>query len=326
MRFAVVGAGATGGLVGAHLTRAGEKVTLIARGAHLRAMQARGLRVVGLGQDFQVEPPCTDDLAAVGEAETVLLTVKAHSLPTLMPQLAPLLKDGTLVVAAQNGIPWWFFQGWGGALQGTVLEAVDPGGGIAHSLQRAHVAGAVVYPAARVREPGVIEHQEGWRISLGDPAGGKPDDLRLLSAALTAAGFRAPVVLGLRAELWLKLLGTASLNPISALTGATLQEITADHDASWLARSMMEEVQLIGTRLGIQLPVGVERRLRGAAAVGEHKTSMLQDVEARRPMEVEAALGALVELADRLRLGVPNLRVVLACTRVLDRRLRQRPT
>ncbi len=323
MRFAVVGAGATGGLLGAHLARAGEEVTLIARGPHLRAIRERGLQVVGLGSDFTVQAAATDDLAAVAGAEVVLLTVKAHALPAVVPELAPHLGPGMTMVGAQNGIPWWFFQGWGGELQGTVLEAVDPQGGIARHLRQARVAGAVVYPAARVLEPGVVEHYEGWRVALGDPAGTDREALQPLAAALTRAGFRAPVVRGLRAELWLKLLGNATLNPISALTGCTLEEITQDPDGAQLARSMMNEVELVGRRLGVELPVGVERRLEGAGSVGAHKTSMLQDVESGRPLEVEATLGALVELASRLQLQVPHLLGMLGALRLLDRRLRR---
>ncbi|MGH7609286.1 MAG: ketopantoate reductase family protein [Candidatus Dormibacteria bacterium] len=324
MRFAVVGAGATGGLLGASLARAGEQVTLIARGEHLRAMRARGLRVVGAAGSFTVHPDCTDDLEAVRMADVALLTVKAHSLPLLAPQLGQVLRPGTWVVSAQNGIPWWFFHGWGGELEGVVLETVDPGGGIAASLAAAQVAGSVVYPAARIPEPGVVEHHQGRRISLGAPGGGQPEGLREVAAALVRAGFRTPLVARLRPEIWLKLLGNATLNPISALTGATLGEITGDPGAAELVRGMMEEAELVGRRLGLEIPVSIDRRIRGAAAVGDHKTSMLQDVEAGRPLEIGATLGALVELADRLGLGATRLRALLACARLLDTTGRRR--
>ncbi|HVB52689.1 MAG TPA: 2-dehydropantoate 2-reductase [Candidatus Acidoferrales bacterium] len=321
MKFAVLGAGATGGLLGAHLARAGEDVTLIARGPHLAAMRAQGLRVSGPSGDFTVHPECTDDLTPLRSADVVFLTLKAHGLPPLAERLGAALGERTSLFTAQNGIPWWFFDGFGGPLEGTRLESVDPGGVISRNIDQGRVAGCIVYPAARLRDWGVVEHLEGTRISLGEPDGRPSLRTKEVSAALARAGFKAPVTPRIRPELWLKLLGNASFNPISALTGATLSEITSDPGTVELVRAMMEEVELIGQRIGIKTPVGIDRRIEAAARVGEHKTSMLQDVEAGRPLELGATLGALVELAGLLELGVPHLAAVLACAGLLDRRL-----
>lgn len=324
MKFAVLGAGATGGLLGAHLARAGEDVTLIARGPHLAAMRAQGLRVVSPDGDFTVHPECTDQLAVVGSSDVVFVTLKAHSLPPLAERLGAALGPMTSVFTAQNGIPWWFFEGFGGRLEGTRLESVDPGGIIAKSINQSRVVGCIVYPSARLSEPGVVEHLEGWRITLGEPDGHPSARANAVSAVLRGAGFKAPVQARIRPEIWLKLLGNASLNPISALTGATLQEITSDRAAVGLVRSLMEETALIGRGIGIEIPVGIDRRIEGAAKVGGHKTSMLQDVEARRPLELGATVGALVELAHLLEIPVPGLEAVFACANLLDQRL-QRP-
>ncbi|HVB13977.1 MAG TPA: 2-dehydropantoate 2-reductase [Candidatus Dormibacteraeota bacterium] len=320
MKFVVLGAGATGGLLGAHLARAGEDVTLIARGPHLAAMQSQGLRVTGLSGDFTVHPECTDQLDPLGSADVAFVTLKAHSLPPLAARLGAALGPWTSVVSAQNGIPWWFFDGFPGPWEGTRLNAVDPGGVIAQSIEASRVVGCIVYPAARISGPGVVEHLEGNRISLGEPDGHRSARVEEISAALTRAGFKAPVQPRLRPELWLKLLGNASFNPISALTGATLVEITSDARAVALVRTVMEEVQLIGRRLGIETPVGIDRRIQGAARVGGHKTSMLQDVESGRPLELGATVGALVELAGLLELPAPHLEALYACVNLLDQR------
>ncbi|HVB52952.1 MAG TPA: 2-dehydropantoate 2-reductase [Candidatus Acidoferrales bacterium] len=323
MRFVVLGAGATGGLLGAHLARVGEEVALIARGPHLEAIRSQGLRVTGLTGDFTVQLDCTDGLSPLGSADVVFVTVKAHSLPPLAERLGAALGPETTVVSAQNGIPWWFFDGFGGAWEGTRLEAVDPDGVISRNISSRRVVGCIVYPAARISDWGVVEHLEGNRISLGELDGRPSARSEEISAALGRAGFKAPVQPRIRPELWLKLLGNASFNPISALTGATLEEITGDEGAVALVRAVMEEVELIGRKIGIETPVGIDKRIQGAARVGDHKTSMLQDVESGRPLELGATVGALVELAGLLELPVPHLRVLLACADLLDRRLQR---
>jgi 2-dehydropantoate 2-reductase len=323
MKFAVLGAGATGGLLGAHLAQAGEDVTLIARGPHLEAMRSAGLRVTGISGDFTVHPPCTDDLSPLGEADVVFVGVKAHALPGLAEPVGAALGPMTSVFSAQNGIPWWFFDSFGGRWEGTPLEQVDPQGVISRHIDPGRVVGCVVYSAARVVRPGVIEHLEGSRISLGEPDGSISARVEAVAQVLRRAGYKAPVQQRIRPELWLKLLGNASFNPISALSGATLEEITSDVNGVGLARAIMEEVEAVGRAIGIEIPVGIEKRIQGAARAGGHKTSMLQDVEAGRPLELGATVGALVELAGLIPTPVPHLEAVYACATLLDQRLQR---
>ena len=309
MRFAIVGAGATGGFLGAHLARAGADVTLIARGPHLAAMRERGIRVEDSnGESFVANPKCTDDLGAVAGADTVFLTLKAHSLPALAPALGAVLDPASSVVSCQNGIPWWFAEG---------LESVDPGGVIGRSLPREQVIGCVVYPATNLRSPGVVEHVEGDRFSLGEIDGERRPRVESIAAALTAAGLRAPVQKDLRGEIWLKLLGNATFNPMSALTGATLAGMATDPGTREAIRTLMAEVEGVAAALGIRIPISIERRIEGAAKVGEHRTSMLQDLEAGRPLELDSLTGAIIELAGRVGVPVPGLRLVDAATRLL---------
>ncbi len=324
MRFAIVGAGATGGLIGARLARAGHEVTLIARGAHLEALRREGLRVVGQGEDFTVRPEATDRLEAAGSAEFVFLTLKAHSLPPMAEALGRALRPEATVVSAQNGIPWWYFQRHGGDLEGISLESVDPGGVLGRSIDPAQILACIVYPATQLASPGVVRHVEGDRLSLGELDGSRSERSLRLSEALTGAGFKAPVRGRIREELWVKLLGNAAFNPLSALTGATLAEIVWDESGRDAARGVMTEVYALAAAVGIAIPVGIERRIEAAGEVGEHKPSMLQDVEAGRPLEVEALLGALVELGARLSVEVPRLETLCAATRLLDRRIRAR--
>ncbi|HZJ31591.1 MAG TPA: 2-dehydropantoate 2-reductase [Vicinamibacterales bacterium] len=318
MRIVIAGAGAIGGYIGARLAHAGADVVLFARGPHLRAMQERGLRVVSAdGEDFTVRPQLTDNLATVGVADVVFLGVKAHSLTSLAPSLRPLFGADTMVVSTQNGIPWWYFQGHGGELDGLRLERVDPGGVIAAAIEHARVVGSLAYFATDIVEPGVIHHTEGNRISFGEPNGEKSERIRTLTAALSAAGFRCPITTRIRHEIWVKLLGNASLNPISVLTGGTLEQLTRHPQVSRLVRAVMVEAEAVAAKLGIELPITIDQRIAGAEKVGAHKTSMLQDYEAGRPMEVEAVVGAVVELGERLGVPMPSTSAVYACVKFL---------
>ena len=322
MKFAVVGAGATGAFLGAHLARAGADVTLVARGAHLAAMRERGVEVQADAGGFVAHPPCTDDLSVVGEADAVFLTLKAHSLTDMAPRLGPLLGPDTAVVTAQNGIPWWYFERHGGPLDGTRLETVDPGGVIAANIAARRVVGCVVYPATAIVAPGVIRHIEGNRFSLGELDGASTDRCRAIAAALIKGGLKAPVRPRIREEIWLKLLGNVCFNPLSALTRATMVQIATDTVMRPVARALMEEADSVARALGIELAIGVEQRLAGAEKVGAHKTSMLQDVEAGRPLEIESLIGAVLEIGGRLGLALPHLETVYASVRLLDRSLR----
>jgi 2-dehydropantoate 2-reductase len=323
MRIVIAGAGAIGGYIGARLARAGADVVLFARGAHLRAMQERGLRVIGEEESFEVRPPVTGDLASIGGANVVFLGVKAHGLTALAPQLRPLLGPETIVVSTQNGIPWWYFQGHGGELDGLTLERVDPGGVVAAAIEPRRIVGSLAYFATEIVEAGVIRHVEGNRISFGEPDGSKSARAKEIADALMAAGFRCPVTARFRHEIWVKLLGNVAFNPASALTGATLEELVRHPETNRLIRGVMAETETVAGKLGIELPISIDQRMAGAEKVGAHKTSMLQDLEAGRPMEIEAVVGAVVELGERLGVAMPSTRAVYACVKLLDERRQQ---
>lgn len=317
MKFVIVGAGAIGAYLGACLARTGQNVILFARGSHLRAMQEQGVRVRSPAGNFEVRPPVMDSLEAIGLADVVFLGVKAHSLPELAPRLSPLLGSDTVVVSTQNGIPWWYFQNHGGELEGLRLERIDPGGVISAAIESRRVIGSIVYFSTEIIEPGVIQHIEGNRISLGELDGTRSDRCRKIAEALICAGFRCPITTHIRREIWVKLLGNVSFNPISALTGATLVQMVRDPEVSILIRNIMVEAESVASRLGIELPVSIDQRMAGAEKVGEHKTSMLQDLEAGRPMELEAIVGSVVELGERLGLPMTHTRAVYACAKLL---------
>lgn len=323
MKFAIAGAGAIGGYVGACLARAGHDVTLFARGPHLQAMQEHGLRVMSEDGDFEVRPNVTGDLAAIGGADVIFLGVKAHALTELAPRLAPLLGPDTVVVSMQNGIPWWYFQQIGGEHAGLRLECVDPGGVIASSIPAERVIGAIAYFATTLESPGVIRHIEGNRLSLGEPDGKRSERCKRIAGALIAGGLRAPNTTRIREEIWVKLLGNASFNPVSALTRATLAEMARDPQVAPLVRDIMLEVEAVARRVGIELLVSIEQRMAGAKKVGEHKTSMLQDLESGRALELDEVVGAVVELGERLGLHTPVTSAVYACAKLLDRGSRQ---
>jgi 2-dehydropantoate 2-reductase len=318
VKIVIVGAGAIGGYIGARLARAGADVVLFARGAHLQAMRERGLRVQSPDGDFEVTPAVASDLAAIGPADVVFLGVKAHGLTALAPQLHPLFHHDTLVVSTQNGIPWWYFQGIGGEYDGLHLERVDPGGVIARAIEPRRVIGSLAYFSADIAEPGVIHHTEGNRISFGEPDGTRSERTRRIAEALIAAGFRCPVTTRFRHEIWVKLLGNVAFNPVSALTGGTLEELARHPEMSRLVREIMAETEAVAAKLGIELPISIDQRMAGAERVGAHKTSMLQDLEAGRPMELEAVVGAVVELGERLGVPMPSTRAVYACAKMLD--------
>ncbi len=318
MKLVVLGAGAIGGFLGARLARAGVDVVLIARGAHLKAMNASGLRVIEAGGDWTVSVDATDDFAAMRDANAVFVTLKAHSLPLVAERMVANLGADTAVVSAQNGIPWWYFQRLGGDLDGIHLETVDPGGVIARAIDPSRVVGCIVYPATSVMSPGVVRHAEGERFSLGELDGSQSPRCVELSRALMSAGLKAPVQSNIRAELWLKLLGNAVFNPLSALTRATLSDMAQSPLVAEVVRSAMQEVDAVARRLGIVVSVSIEQRIKGAARVGDHKTSMLQDLEAGRPMEIDALTGSVVELGDRLGIPVPHLRTLYSSVKLLE--------
>jgi len=325
MKFLVAGAGAIGAYIGARMAQAGFEVTLFARGPHLRAMQEHGVQVKSGEGDFVARPAITGSLEEVGPVDVVFLGVKAHALPQLASQLKPVLGPDTTVVSTQNGIPWWYFQGFGGECEGIHLERVDPGGVISSAIEARSVVGSIVYFATEIAVPGVIQHIEGNRISLGEPDGTRSDRCRRIAEALIASGLRCPVTTRIRHEIWVKVLGNASFNPVSALTRATLAQMVRDPGVSSVIRSIMQEVEAVSHKLGMELPVSIEQRMAGAEKVGEHKTSMLQDLEAGRPMELEALVGAVVELGERVGLPMTCTRTVYNCTKLLAQSAAQQP-
>lgn len=317
LKFLIVGAGAIGAYIGARLARAGFDVTLFARGPHLKAMQEHGVHVKSAEGDFDVRPRIVGSLDEAGPVDVVFLGVKAHSLPQLAPHLKPVLGPDTTVVSTQNGIPWWYFQGIGEPWDGLRLERIDPGGVISAAIEARRVIGSIVYFSTEISAPGVVQHTDGNRISLGEPNGTRSDRCRRIAEALVASGLRCPITTHLRQEIWVKIMGNASLNPVSALTRATLAQMLRDPEVSNVIRSIMQEVEAVSRKLGIELPVSIEQRMAGAEKVGEHKTSMLQDLEAGRPMELEALVGSVVELGERVGVPVTHTRTVYSCAKLL---------
>jgi 2-dehydropantoate 2-reductase len=321
MRVCIVGAGAIGGYVGAKLAQAGAELTLIARGAHLEAILRDGLAVeYDDGARDVVRPAlATADMAAAGTHDYVIVAVKAQALPPLAAPMRALYGPETAVVYAQNGIPWWYFMRHGGEHEGRRIEAVDPGGVIAAHTEIERVIGCVVYPAGEILRPGVIRHIEGNRLTLGEPGGEKSERARRLSELMGAAGLRAPVRPDIRNELWLKLWGNLSFNPISALTRATLDLIITDPHTRPLAAAMMAEAQQVAEALGVRFPVPIERRIKMAEEIGAHKTSMLQDIEAGRATEVDALVGAVAELGRLTAVPTPHIDAIYASVKLLER-------
>jgi 2-dehydropantoate 2-reductase len=312
MRICVFGAGAIGGYMGAKLAQSGAEVSLVARGPHLAAMRERGLTLIEGGEATTLPVTASDDPAELGPQDYVIVTLKAHSVPPVVDAMQPLLGPGTTLVWGVNGLPWWYFHAHGGPHEGTRLDSVDPGGRQWEGLGPERVLGCVVYPAAEVAEPGTVRHVEGNRFSLGEPDGSRSERALALSKALAGAGLRAPVRPAIRDEIWIKLWGNLSFNPISALTHATLDVLCADAGTRAVARAMMLEAQAIAEELGVRFPIDVDRRIRGGAEVGAHRTSMLQDLDAGRPMEIDALVRSVQELGRLTGTPTPTIDTVLA--------------
>ncbi len=315
MKVAIFGAGAIGGFLGVRLTRAGADVTFIARGPHLAAMQANGVTLRSEGESVTVRPRCVASAEQAGVQDYVVVTLKAHGLPAAAPSIATMMGPDSAVVTGINGIPYWYFYGLDSPYRDRVVESVDPGGRLWSVLPPSKAIGCVVYPAAEVVEPGVIEHSYGDRFTLGEPDGSRSARVEAFSRALIAAGLKAPVRPRIRDELWVKLWGNLAFNPVSALTAATLDRITGDDDLRDLCRGMMLEAKVVAEALGVRFGIDVDKRIAGAAEVGVHKTSMLQDLERGRPMEIDALLGSVVELGGAVGEAMPLCRAVLALAR-----------
>jgi 2-dehydropantoate 2-reductase len=323
MRIAVVGAGAIGGYLGARLALAGDDVTFIARGPNLEAIRQDGLRLIEAdGVERVARAAAVASTAEAGAQDLVLLAVKAHQVSGLAPQLPALFGPETPVVTLQNGVPWWFFHKFPGPYEGHVVRSVDPAGSIADYIESWRVIGAVVYPAAERLAPGVVKVVEGNRFTLGEPDGARTGRIEQVSDTLTTAGFKAPISTDIRSEIWLKLWGNVVFNPVSALTHATLDDICAFPPTRALAVTMMEEARQVADKLGVRVRISIEKRIAGAAAVGSHKTSTLQDVEAGNEMELEALVGSIVELARLTETPTPAIDAVHACAALLGKTLK----
>ncbi|HUA36646.1 MAG TPA: 2-dehydropantoate 2-reductase [Candidatus Binataceae bacterium] len=320
MKIAIFGAGAIGGMLGAKLVQSGADVTFIARGPHLEAMRRDGITLVSAGSRVNIKARCASDATEAGAQDYVIVTLKAHSLPAAAPQIAKLLGTHTALVIGVNGVPYWYFYGLDSPHRDRTIESVDPGGILWQMLPPSRVIGCVIYPAAEVIEHGVIEHTHGNRFTLGEPDGSKSERIQVLAKQLIAAGLKAPIRPQIRDELWVKLWGNLSLNPLSALTTSTLDRLAGEPDLYAVARTMMREAQEVAESLGVKFGVSLEQRINGALEVGAHKTSMLQDLERGRPMEIDALLGAVVELGDLTGHEMPMCKAILALVRERARR------
>jgi 2-dehydropantoate 2-reductase len=310
-KICVFGAGAIGGYIGARLASAGEaEVSLVARGPHLEAMRANGLVLKQAGETRTVHPRATDNPAELGRQDFIILTLKAHAITGVIDQLEPLIGADTAILFGQNGLPWWYFHRHGGPFEGRTLESVDPGGVIWRRLGPERAIGTVVWQAAEIEAPGVIAHHYGDRMPVGEPSGEATERVQRLSRLLTGAGIKSPVRPKLRDEIWLKLWGNLSFNPVSVLTQGTLADLAGDPGTRRVIATMMHEARAVGEALGITFSIGVDARIDMAAKVGAHRTSMLQDVEAGRPTELEALLGVVIELADIVGVATPALQLV----------------
>lgn len=325
MKVAIVGAGAIGGLVGAKLALAGEEVTFIVRGRNREAIRAEGVKLLLADGTEQraTGVRATDDTAEAGPQDVVVLAVKAHQLPEVAPRLAPLYAPHTCVVTMQNGVPFWYFHGHGGALAGTQLRSVDPQGDLARWIPPERVIGCVVYPASELVAPGVVRHIEGDRFPLGEPDGSSTGRVERVARIFANAGFKAPVLEDIRSELWLKLWGNLTFNPISALAHATLEDICRFPLSRELAADMMREAAQVAGRLGVSFRVSVDKRIAGAEKVGRHKTSMLQDIEAGRAPEIDALVGSVIELGRLVQVPTPHISTVYALVRLLAQTMEQ---
>ncbi len=315
MKICIFGAGAIGGYMGVKLALAGADVSFIARGPNLAAMKQNGVKLLSEGQTFVARPHCTDDASELGPQDYVILSVKAHALRPAAESICSLLGLKTALVSAMNGVPWWYFYKLPGPYENTRLQSVDPGGVLWEKLDPARVIGCIVYPATELIQPGVIEHTYGNRFDIGEPDGSKSKRAVAFSEMMIEAGLRCPVRSRIRDNLWIKLWGNLSFNPICALTMATLDVVTGDPATRAVARAMMVEGQAVAEKLGVKFPIDVDARIVGAAEVGKHKPSTLVDLERGRPMEIDALLGAVVEMGRLVGIETPTCDVVLALVR-----------
>jgi 2-dehydropantoate 2-reductase len=318
MNITVIGAGAIGGHIAAKLAAAGESVKVVARGEHLKAIRERGLILKENGEQIVVRVEATDRITEAGGADLIVLAVKAHQLAAIAADVASIVAPTTMLMTAQNGIPWWYFFKHGGPHEGVRLESVDPGGVIARQLPIDAVVAAISYQAAEIESPGIIRHIEGHRLPLAEIDGRKTERIAALSELFTRAGFKSPAISDVRVEIWMKLWGNLTFNPVSALSHATLEDICRFPPTRTLAAAMMREAQAVGEAFGIRFRLSVDKRIAGAESIGAHKTSMLQDIEHGRGTEIDALLGSVIELARLANVATPHLDAIYAVTKLLS--------
>ena len=324
MKVCIVGAGAIGGYMAVRIANAGHNVSVIARGPHLAAIKARGMKLIEENDEFVAENlTATEFVGELGPMDVVLLALKAHQIAPIVNDMSVLLGPNTVIVTLQNGIPWWYFQNFVGEYANRVVETVDPGGLLFKSIDPDRLIGCIAYPAATISKPGVIQHIEGNRFPVGELSGMKTERVQMVSDLFTESGFKSRILDDIRSEIWLKLWGNLTFNPISALSHSTLVDICQFPLTRQLAATMMTEAQTVGERLGANFRIPIEKRIAGAESVGKHKTSMLQDVEAGKPVEIESMLGAVIELAEVTGVQTPTLRAIYACVSLLDKTLSQ---
>ena len=324
MKVCIVGAGAIGGYMAVRIANAGHNVSVIARGPHLAAIKARGMKLIEENDEFVAENlTATEFVGELGPMDVVLLALKAHQIVPIVNDMSVLLGPNTVIVTLQNGIPWWYFQNFAGDYANQVVETVDPGGLLFNSIDPNRLIGCIAYPATTISKPGVIQHIEGNRFPVGELSGMKTERVQMVSDLFAESGFKSRIIDDIRSEIWLKLWGNLTFNPISALTHSTLFDICQFPLTRQLAVAMMTEAQTVGERLGAHFRIPMEKRIAGAESVGKHKTSMLQDVEAGKPIEIESMLGAVIELAEVTGVQTPTLRAIYACVSLLDKTLSQ---
>ena len=324
MKICVVGAGAIGGMMAVKLAQAGHELSVIARGAHLEAIRANGLKYIEDGEESVVtDLAATADMTEITGQDVVLLGVKAHQIAPIADKLMPMLSDSGVIVTLQNGIPWWYFQKLGGEYEGNIVSTVDPGGVIAKAVDPDRIIGCIAYPAATIESPGVIRHIEGHRYPVGELDGAESERVQAICSAFVEAGFKSFVLPDIRSEIWLKLWGNLTFNPISALTHATLVDICQFPQTRALAAQMMTEAQQVAEKLGASFRVTIERRIEGAENVGKHKTSMLQDLEAGKALEIEGMLGVVIELGELTGVATPSINTIYALVSLLDRNVQE---
>ena len=324
MKVCIVGAGAIGGYMAVRIANAGHNVSVIARGPHLAAIKDRGMKLIEENDEFVAENlTATEFVGELGPMDVVLLALKAHQIVPIVNDMSVLLGPNTVIVTLQNGIPWWYFQNFSGDYANRVVETVDPGGLLFNSIDPNRLIGCIAYPATTISKPGVIQHIEGNRFPVGELSGMKTERVQMVSDLFAESGFKSRIIDDIRSEIWLKLWGNLTFNPISALTHSTLVDICQFPLTRQLVATMMTEAQTVGERLGAHFRIPMEKRIAGAESVGKHKTSMLQDVEAGKPIEIESMLGAVIELAEVTGVQTPTLRAIYACVSLLDKTLSQ---